>query len=37
VLARTLRRLSSDFETRWRYPVVAVETFIDPARHVGTC
>ena len=37
VLAKTLRRLSSDFEARWRHPVVAVETFTDPARHLGTC
>ena len=37
VLAMTLRRLSSDFEARWRHPVIAVETFTDPARHLGTC
>jgi predicted transposase YbfD/YdcC len=37
VLAKTLHRLSSDFEARWRHPVVAVETFTDPARHLGTC
>ena len=37
VLAKTLRRLSADFEARWRHPVVAVETFTDPARHAGTC
>ena len=37
VLALTLRRLSSDFEARWRHPVVMVETFTDPARHAGTC
>jgi predicted transposase YbfD/YdcC/GNAT superfamily N-acetyltransferase len=37
VLAQALRRLSSDFEARWRHPVIAVETFTDPARHVGTC
>jgi predicted transposase YbfD/YdcC len=37
VLALTLRRLSKDFETRWRHPVVMVETFTDPARHLGTC
>lgn len=37
VLALTLRRLSSDFEVRWRHPVVMVETFTDPSRHVGTC
>lgn len=37
VLALVLRRLSSDFEARWGHPVVAVETFTDPARHPGTC
>ena len=37
VLGLTLRRLSADFEARWRHPVVAVETFTDPALHVGTC
>lgn len=37
VLAKTLSRLSSDFESRWHHPVVLVETFVDPARHVGTC
>ena len=37
VLSLTLKRLSSDFETRWRHPVVMVETFTDPARHLGTC
>lgn len=37
VLAKTLRRLSGDFKARWRHPIVAVETFTDPARHVGTC
>jgi len=37
VLARTLRRLSGDYQARWGHPVVMVETFVDPARHVGTC
>ena len=37
VLAKTLSRLSSDFDSRWRHPVVMVETFVDPSRHVGTC
>ncbi|MGC8513597.1 MAG: hypothetical protein ACP5P1_11285 [Acidimicrobiales bacterium] len=37
MLAKTLRRLSADFEARWRHPVVAVETFTDPARRFGTC
>lgn len=37
VLGRTLSRLSADFEARWRHPVIAVETFTDPSRHLGTC
>lgn len=37
VLARTLRRLSADFEARWGHPVLVVETFVDPSRHAGTC
>jgi predicted transposase YbfD/YdcC len=37
VLARTLRRLSADFEARWGHPVLVVETYVDPARHRGTC
>lgn len=37
VLGLVLRRLASDFVARWRHPVVAVETFTDPSRHVGTC
>jgi GNAT superfamily N-acetyltransferase len=30
VLAKTLKRLSGDFEARWGHPVVMVETFVDP-------
>ena len=37
VLSATLKRLSSDFQTRWGHPVVMVETFTDPSRHLGTC
>jgi len=37
VLARSLRRLSGDYLTRWGHRVVVVETFVDPARHLGTC
>jgi predicted transposase YbfD/YdcC len=37
VLGLALRRLASDFLERWRHPVIAVETFTDPSRHVGTC
>ena len=37
VMARTLRRLSSDWVTAWGHPVLLVETFVDPSRHFGTC
>lgn len=37
VMARTLRRLSRDWIRVWGHPVLLVETFVDPARHVGTC
>jgi len=37
VLAVVLRRLAGDYEARWGHCVVAVETFTDPSRHIGTC
>lgn len=37
VMARTLRRLSHDWIDSWGHPVLLVETFVDPARHLGTC
>jgi GNAT superfamily N-acetyltransferase len=37
VLAARLRRLSCDQLRRYGHPVLAVETFADPARHSGTC
>jgi len=37
VLSLTLARLSGDFVSRWRHPVLVVETFVDPSRHAGTC
>lgn len=37
VLARSLARLSGDYVSRWGHPVLVVETFVDPARHLGTC
>src|SRR5680860_687383 len=36
-LAKTLKRLSGDFEVRWGHPVLMVETCVDPSRHRGTC
>ncbi|MHB8219875.1 MAG: ISAs1 family transposase, partial [Acidimicrobiales bacterium] len=37
VMSRTLRRLSADWVQAWGHPVVLVETFVDPSRHIGTC
>ena len=37
VLGGCLRRLSADHESVWGRPVLAVETFTDPARHAGSC
>lgn len=37
VMSRTLARLSADWTVRWGHPVLLVETFVDPSRHVGTC
>jgi predicted transposase YbfD/YdcC len=36
-LGACLRRVSGDYTHRWGHPVLAVEAFTDPARHVGTC
>jgi predicted transposase YbfD/YdcC len=37
VLGACLRRLSADYAQRFGHPVLAVETFTDPARHTGAC
>jgi predicted transposase YbfD/YdcC len=37
VMSRTLKRLSADWTEAWGHPVLLVETFVDPSRHVGTC
>ncbi|MCA1657223.1 MAG: DUF4338 domain-containing protein, partial [Actinobacteria bacterium] len=37
VLGGCLRRLSTDYAERFGHPVLAVETFTDPARHTGAC
>ena len=37
VMSRTLRRLSADWVEAWGHPVLLVETFVDPSRHIGTC
>lgn len=36
-LAAALRSLPGDWEALWGPPVVAAETFTDPARHAGGC
>jgi hypothetical protein len=37
VLARSVRRLSGDFEARYGHPVLLAETFVDSERFRGTC
>jgi predicted transposase YbfD/YdcC len=37
VMSRTLKRLSADWVEAWGHPVLLVETFVDPSRHIGTC
>jgi hypothetical protein len=37
VLALCLRRLSQDWQERWKHPVLLVESFVDEAKYRGTC
>ena len=37
VLGRMVRRLSADWEQSYHHPVYFLETFVDPARHAGSC
>jgi predicted transposase YbfD/YdcC len=37
VLGACLARLSADYQHRFDHPVLAAETFTDPARHTGAC
>jgi predicted transposase YbfD/YdcC len=37
VLGACLRRVGADYAARFGHPVLAVETFTDPARHTGAC
>jgi hypothetical protein len=37
VLGRMVRRLSADWEQLYHHSIYFVETFIDPARHAGSC
>lgn len=37
LLARTLQRLSTDWQAKYGHPVYLVETFVDRSRFQGTC
>lgn len=37
VLGRLARQLRQDWQTRWGYRPVLLETFVDPAHHRGVC
>jgi hypothetical protein len=37
VLARSLQRLSADWEVRYDHPILLAETFVDLSRFQGTC
>jgi len=37
VLAQLTRRVAQDWEVRWGYRPVLIETFVDPKQHAGTC
>ena len=36
-LGKVVRRIGDDWQQRWGYRPVAVETFVDPAYYAGTC
>jgi hypothetical protein len=36
VLALCLRRLSADWQQRWKHPVLGVESFVDESKYRGT-
>jgi len=36
-LGQLARRVAQDWETRWGYRPVLMETFVDPQQHAGTC
>jgi hypothetical protein len=37
VLGRIARRLAEDWQARWSYRPVLLETFVDPVHYAGTC
>jgi len=36
VLSQCRRRLQSDWQTRFGFPLLMIETFVDPSRFTGT-
>ncbi|MFZ4856354.1 MAG: Druantia anti-phage system protein DruA [Desulfuromonadaceae bacterium] len=36
-LGHAVRRIGGDWQQRWGYRPVVVETFVDPERYTGTC
>jgi len=36
-MSKTLKRLSADWVEASGHPVLFIETFVDPSRHLGTC
>ena len=36
-LGKAVRRIGDDWQQRWGYRPVVVETFVDPERYAGTC
>jgi len=37
ILGKNLRRLSSDWEKKYKHPILMAETFVDATRNRGTC
>jgi hypothetical protein len=37
VLAKVVRRIRTDWQERWSYQPVLIETFVDPSSHEGSC
>lgn len=37
ILGKSLRRLSHDWEKKYKHPILMVETFVDASRYKGTC
>jgi len=37
ILSRVAKRVSADWRVKYHHPLYLLETFVDPARHRGTC